>query len=182
MFLVQDIYSTWSENTVPLVVLSRQIFYTFQQLNNFFSASFEDWAFWQAYSKKEKKVKNVCVKAYWLPSGQDAAKALLESYSEILKALQSFERDVTKKSAARCEPRGLINSLKKNWNCISHSVLVVFTATLFRDHPKLYALKWRRHRCGNLSVRFRNRFNFRNAKLGKYVFQKNWNSGKQSPP
>ena len=44
----------------------------------------------------------------------DATKALLESYSEILKALETFESDTTKKAAARCEARGLINTLKKN--------------------------------------------------------------------
>ena len=37
----------------------------------------------------------------------------MESYSEILKALETFESDSTKKVSARCEARGLMKNLEK---------------------------------------------------------------------
>ena len=43
----------------------------------------------------------------------DACGALLESYSEILEALEKFESDATRKASARCKARGLMNSLDK---------------------------------------------------------------------
>ena len=64
----------------------------------------------------------------------DATKALLESYSEILKALETFENDTTKKVAARCEARGLINNLRKL--LFSQYSGRIYCNT-FRDHSRL---------------------------------------------
>ena len=58
----------------------------------------------------------------------DACGALLESYSEILEALEKFESDATKKTSARCEARGLMNSLDK----LETAFMTVFWAYLLQ--------------------------------------------------
>ena len=58
----------------------------------------------------------------------DACGALQESYSEILEALEKFESDATRKASARCEARGLINSLDK----LETAFMTVFLAYLLQ--------------------------------------------------
>jgi len=68
--------------------------------------------------------------------------------------------------------------LEKKWNCLPHSFLVVFTATLF-EIIQSSTRKWCRHRSGNFTVRFTDWLNFRNTKRVRYIFRKVWGSSSQ---